>query len=179
MTSPNPTTQSVLGAIFLAGSMLKPCTAISSLQVNTTVGTTYGLINGTTPHVAQFLGIPYAEPPLGSLRWAAPVMKSPEESIDATMFGPSCPQFAYSGPSVYTDDVQEFNINNPTSEDCLTINVWAPLTTSTDCTDHQNPLPVLVWIFGGGFQTGGLDVEYQIPSQWVERTQSHIVVALK
>ena len=103
-------------------------------------------------------------------------MKSPEDSIDATRFSPSCPQFADSGPDVYTVDVPEFNINNPTSEDCLTVNVWSPLTPATDYTEK---LPVLVWMFGGGFQNGGLDVEYQIPSQWVERTQSHIVVALK
>ena len=176
MTSLTPITQSVLVIFILAGALLESCTAISSLQANTTVGTAYGLINGTTPHVVQFLGIPFAEPPVGPLRWAAPVMKSPEESIDATMYGPSCPQIADSGPDVYTIDVQEFNINNSTSEDCLTINVWAPLTTSTK---HTDKLPVLVWIFGGGFQSGGLDVEYQIPSQWVERTQSHIVVALK
>jgi acetylcholinesterase len=176
MTFLTPTIRSMLGIFFLAGSLVKSCTAIGSLQVNTTVGMSYGLINGTTPHVVQFLGIPYAEPPVGSLRWAAPVMKSPEDSIDAARFSPSCPQFADSGPDVYTVDVPEFNINNPTSEDCLTINVWSPLTPATDYTEK---LPVLVWMFGGGFQNGGLDVEYQIPSQWVERTQSHIVVALK
>jgi acetylcholinesterase len=176
MASLTPTIKSVLRTFYLAGILLESCTALRSLEVNTTVGTAYGLINGTTPHVVQFLGIPYAEPPIGSLRWAAPVPKSPQDSIDATIYSPSCPQLADPGPDVYTVDAPQFYINNPTSEDCLTVNVWAPLTTSNR---HTEKFPVLVWIFGGAFQFGGLDVEYQIPSQWVERTQSHIVVALK
>jgi acetylcholinesterase len=172
----SPTFRASLGYFFLIASLLQSCSAVSSLNVDTSVGTVYGLINGTTPHVAQFLGIPYAEPPLGPLRWAPAIPKSPVESIDATAFSPSCPQYESVIPSVYDIDARQFLISGPTSEDCLTLNIWAPVTTASNCSEK---LPVLVWIYGGGFQTGGGQIEYQIPSQWIERTQSHIVVGIK
>ena len=165
-----------LHLLLLASSTLKACIAANPLRVDTTVGTVYGLINGTTPHVAQFLGIPYAEPPVGGLRWTAPTAKSPVNSIDATRFSPSCPQYESSIPSVYDIDGRNFLISGPTSEDCLTLNIWAPLAPSRNCTEK---LPVIVWIYGGGFQTGGGEIGYQIPSQWVQRSQEHIVVGIK
>lgn len=70
-------------------------------------------------------------------------------------------------------DVREFLISGPTSEDCLTLNIWKPLIS------HGKALPVIVWIYGGGFQTGGGEIAYQIPTQWVERSQKHIVVGIK
>lgn len=57
----------------------------------------------------------------------------------------------------------------------MTLSVWTPLTLPTNGTG----LPVLVWIYGGGFQTGRTEVLYQIPSNWVQRTQSHIVVSIQ
>lgn len=161
----------------LVGTLLaRTCIAVNSLAVGTTVGTVYGLINGTTPNVAQFLGVPYAEPPVGSLRWLPAVAKAPVGTIDATSFSPSCPQFESTVPSVYNIDARNFLISGPSSEDCLTLNIWAPVTTASNCTEK---LPVLVWIYGGGFQTGGGEIGYQIPSQWVQRSQKHIVVGIK
>lgn len=136
-----------LGFLPVLASTFEVCAAVNSLRVDTTVGTVYGFINGTTPNVAQFLGIPYAEPPVGALRWLPPTTKSPVSSIDATAFSPSCPQYASSNPSVYSVDSPDFLISGPTSEDCLTINVWAPVTSRSNCTEK---LPVLVWIYGGG-----------------------------
>jgi len=153
------------------------CTAISSLSVNTTVGEVQGIINGTHPDVAQFLGIPFAEPPIANLRWERPVAKIPVEgSIDATSFSPSCPQYETSSPSVYTIDAREFLISGPTSEDCLTLSIWAPYGSSKSTGKH---LPVIVWIYGGGQVTGGAEIAYQIPSSWVQRSQEHIVVQVK
>lgn len=158
-------------------SVFDACLATSHLKVETTVGTVYGLINGTTPNVAQFLGVPYAEPPLGALRWAPPTVKSPIKSIDATAFSPSCPQYGSSSPSVYSVDGRGFLLTSgKTSEDCLTLNIWAP---ATAVGSHFEKLPVIVWIYGGGFQAGGGDIPYQIPSQWVQRSQAHIVVGIK
>ncbi|KAH6670031.1 para-nitrobenzyl esterase [Halenospora varia] len=148
--------------------------AIKSLKVDTTVGTVYGIVNGTHPNVAQFLGIPYAEPPVGDLRWTQSVAKSPVGGIDATSFGPSCPQYDTSTPSVYEIDERQFLISGSTSEDCLTVSIWAPYST-TNCSE---PLPVIAWIYGGGQLTGGAQIEYQIPTAWVERSQAHIVVQL-
>lgn len=61
------------------------------------------------------------------------------------------------------------------SEDCLTISIWTP----TKALDADEGLPVLIWFYGGGFATGGIDVPYQIPVDWIERSQSHIVVSFK
>jgi carboxylesterase type B len=58
------------------------------------------------------------------------------------------------------------------SEDCLTLNVWAPART------HAEKFPVLVWFFGGGFQQGGTNSLYYNPTPWIQRTQAHIVVSV-
>ena len=152
-----------LCALLLLVSYLPTCISVSSLTVDTTVGTVYGLINGTHPDVAQFLGIPYAEPPVADRRWTPSVAKAPIGKIDATSFSPSCPQYDTSIPSTYEIDARDFLISGSVSEDCLTLSVCAPLS-STNCSEA---MPVIVWIYGGGQQTGGAQIEYQIPSPWV------------
>jgi acetylcholinesterase len=164
-----------LCAVLVLASYFSTCLSLSSLKINTTVGTVYGLINGTHPDVVQFLGIPYAEPPVGDRRWTPSVAKAPTGKIDATSFSPSCPQYDTSIPSTYEIDARNFLISGPVSEDCLTLSVWAPFSTS-NCSE---PLPVIAWIYGGGQQTGGAQIEYQIPTPWVQRTQAHIVVQIK
>lgn len=165
------------GSILLCVAVfLRTCGAVSSLKIDTTVGTVYGLINGTHPDVAQFLGIPFAEPPVGDLRWEPSIAKYPVEAIDATSFSPSCPQYDTSIPSVYEIDAREFLISGLTSEDCLTLSIWAPYVPKSNCAEK---LPVLVWIYGGGQVTGGAQIEYQIPTPWVQRSQAHIVVQIK
>jgi para-nitrobenzyl esterase len=93
-----------------------------------------GLIRGTIEGTTRvFRGIPYAEPPIGDLRWRAPVPKAPWDGVlDATQFGSWCFQGGKTAPVG--------------SEDCLFLNVWAP--------QSDSPLPVMVWIHGGGFQMG-------------------------
>ncbi|PWY90233.1 carboxylesterase, type B [Aspergillus heteromorphus CBS 117.55] len=59
-----------------------------------------------------------------------------------------------------------------TSEDCLTLSIWAPNNGKTD-------LPVLIWIYGGEFTSGGTDTPAWIPSQWIQRSQEHIVVSIQ
>ncbi|KAF2731340.1 para-nitrobenzyl esterase [Polyplosphaeria fusca] len=148
--------------------------AISTLTVETTSGPVTGLINGTTPNVAQFLGIPFAEPPVGERRWLPSVAKSRDGHIDATRFGLGCPQFQGNGSSVWATDAPQFNTPaNTTGEDCLSVNIWAPW-------QHNGTegLPVIAWIYGGAFQTGAGNIEYQNPSQWIERSQKHIVVGI-
>jgi carboxylesterase type B len=151
------------------------CLAVSTLSVDTTVGTVHGIINGTHPHVAQYLGIPYAEPPVGERRWSRSIPKDPLGDIDATRFSPSCPQYDTSIPSTYEIDARQFLISGPTSEDCLTLSIWAPFSSVLS----NESLPVIVWLYGGGQLTGGAEIEFQIPTPWVERTQAHIVVQIK
>ena len=162
--------------LFTAAIQFHPAAAKASLTVNTTVGRLYGMINGSTPDVAQFLGVPFAAPPVNELRFAPPQTKPAEAIIDATKIGPSCPQYPLTtttDPSVYTFDSPWLQPYGDTSEDCLTLNVWTPLHAV------DGPLPVLIWMFGGGFYEGGLLTNGFDPSNWIQRTQSHIVVAIK
>jgi acetylcholinesterase len=160
--------------ILIFAILANACAAVKSLDIKTGVGTIHGFVNSTTPNVAQFLGIPFAEPPVGPLRWLPSTVKAPVDSIDAKRFSPSCPQFESSIPTVLSVDARGFLISGPTSEDCLTLNIWAPM--GENCPEK---LPVLVWIYGGSFQTGGGQTEYQIPANWVEKSQGHIVVGIK
>jgi para-nitrobenzyl esterase len=96
--------------------------------------------------VIAYKGIPYAAPPVEELRWSPPQpIHKWRHLLLARDFGQHCIQFGS-----YPDMV--FHDAGP-SEDCLTLNLWAP---SDDHPDKKSPgLPVMVWIYGGGFQTGG------------------------
>ncbi|KXT00514.1 hypothetical protein AC578_4073 [Pseudocercospora eumusae] len=151
------------------------------LKVSTTSGLVQGKIDAGLPNVRQFLGIPFAKPPTGLLRWSAPEpLLQPDAEIEATELPPSCNQFLSStGESLYTREVLEFNLQGlnrtgSTSEDCLSASVWTPTIHGYKSTGG---LPVLMYIYGGGFSTGGQDVPYQIPAQWVNRSPNHIVVS--
>jgi carboxylesterase type B len=150
------------------------------LTVSTSSGTVHGRIDASAPDVRQFLGVPFAQPPLGDLRFAPPQPLNSSATagfVEATQLPPSCMQFLGTGPSVYTREILEFNLQglNTTgsiSEDCLTLAVWAP-----KAVDKSKPLPVLIYVYGGGFSTGGIDVPYQIPTQLVQSSQDVIVVS--
>jgi carboxylesterase type B len=92
-------------------------------------------------NVAVFKGIPYAEPPIGNLRWKAPVPLARRwiTPFDATRIGAVCP------PGLLYPDPY----NRTISEDCLTINVWVPIVD-----DPNEKLPILNWIHGGAFVEG-------------------------
>lgn len=171
----------------------------NQLTASTSSGRVHGKIDPEYPNVRQFLGIPFAKPPVGPRRWLAPQeLFQPKKRIEAIELPPSCPQFLTpSGSDVYTNDVLEFNLaglneTGPTSEDCLTLSIWTPTleSDSKPKTAHRTPnstdkeedknetlLPVLIFIYGGSFKTGGQDVPYQIPAQFVSRTSSHLVVS--
>lgn len=88
-----------------------------------------------------FKGIPYASPPVGSARWRPPVPLPHWDGVmTAAEFGAVCPQPESRIVSVYSDDP------GPMSEDCLTLNIWAPA--------GARQAPVFVWIHGGAFTTG-------------------------
>ncbi|KAJ7510728.1 esterase 1, partial [Mycena galericulata] len=89
-----------------------------------------------------FGGIPYTEPPLGSLRLKPPVLKTTLDSatFNATSFGPACFQIVRHHPLPLPSEM---------SEDCMTINVLRPSGISADA-----KLPVMFWTYGGGFDSG-------------------------
>lgn len=155
----------------------KPSHNTEGLVVQTSSGEVHGFINQTAPLVRQFLGVPYAEPPLGALRFAPPQTKTKGGPISATAFAPSCMQQFSNSSTIYTAEVPQFLINGGQSEDCLYLHIWAPVPKK----DHPQKLalPVFLYIPGGGFTSGGANSLYKIPDKWIQRTQSHIVIVMK
>jgi para-nitrobenzyl esterase len=94
--------------------------------------------------VRAYLGIPFAASPTGPLRWKSPQPVTPWSGVrPAVAYGPQCLQAGRSHSSVYFEYAGEQHM----SEDCLTLNVWASA-------EPKVNLPVMVWIYGGGFQQG-------------------------
>ena len=128
----------VLCALTLAGS------AFAADPVNTAdVKTANGVLEGTVDSAAgvrAFKGIPYAQPPVGDLRWRAPQPAKDWSGVRrADAFGPRAMQLPLFSDMVFR--------SNGMSEDCLYLNVWTP-------TASKQRLPVLVYFFGGGFVGG-------------------------
>jgi para-nitrobenzyl esterase len=111
------------------------------------VRTLSGPVQGTTDNgVAAYLGIPFAAPPVGDLRWRAPQPVAPwKDVLAADKFAPGCMQIPLNSPAIGFEPI-------PISEDCLYLNVWTPAKTPRD---H---LAVMVWIYGGGFTTGATSI---------------------
>jgi para-nitrobenzyl esterase len=110
------------------------------------VKTTQGKVVGKTINdgkVRAFMGLPYAAPPVGELRWKAPQPAAKWKGVrDATKYGAHCAQ-----GRVFDDMV--FQDAGP-SEDCLFLNVYAPASAT-----KKSKLPVMFWIHGGGYAGGG------------------------
>ncbi|KXI26742.1 carboxylesterase/lipase family protein [Paraglaciecola hydrolytica] len=117
--------------------------SVDPLLVNTEAGLVKGtLLQGAAQSVRGYLGIPYAQAPVGELRWQPPQKVTPWQGIkDANHFSNDCMQIPFPGDAA--------PLGEPVSEDCLYLNVWAPNTAD------QDKLPVMVWLHGGGFVNGG------------------------
>ncbi|KAK6525129.1 hypothetical protein TWF694_005275 [Orbilia ellipsospora] len=99
-------------------------------------GTVYG-VHSNTWKQDFFLGIPFAQPPVGDLRFRPAQHINVTKDIQAKAYGPTC--YGYGGD----------NLGYNASEDCLTLNVVRP-----SGIDSKKPLPIAVWIHGGGFVEG-------------------------
>lgn len=108
--------------------------------VHTGIQLADGVLEGVAlGETRAFHAIPYAKPPLGELRFAPPAPPEPWRGVrDATKPGPECPQTSY----------PPYGSTDPMSEDCLTLDVYAPLVLP------KKPVPVMVYMHGGGFAFG-------------------------
>ena len=106
------------------------------------IKTRYGIFNGFLDEqgVKTWLGIPYAQSPVGNLRWQAPQpLQLSDKTFDAKNFSAAAVQVV--------DPTENANSYKNQSEDCLTLNIWKK--------SEKNNLPVMVFIHGGGFSVGG------------------------
>ena len=129
---------------FLGGTVLL-ATAAQAQKV-TAVHTASGdLVATRAGDVRVYLGVPFAEPPIGDLRWKLPQpVQASATPLPANRLGASCMQKLSHSKPPWTE---AFMVQNEVSEDCLYLNIWAPAKTAM-------PHPVLVFLHGGGFVEG-------------------------
>jgi para-nitrobenzyl esterase len=129
-----------LGGVALLAALIAALPAAPSDQVHLAGGVVEGT-TGKNTGIRAYLGIPYAAPPVGDLRWKAPQPVPAWTGVQkADHFGARCMQNNVFGDMVFEDAGM--------SENCLNLNVWTPAKSA------REKLPVMVWIYGGGFQAG-------------------------
>src|SRR5260370_489500 len=133
-----------------ASTLILPAIAVCAVAIPPSfaadrVKTANGILESTDPPedgVRSFKGIPFGQPPVGDLRWREPQpVKNWSGVRKAGQFGPRCMQRTSPGADYWFR-------SNGMSEDCLYLNVWTPAKSGAE------KLPVLVYIFGVGFQNG-------------------------
>ncbi|KAF7541294.1 hypothetical protein G7054_g702 [Neopestalotiopsis clavispora] len=145
----------LLGALCVLGGPVTQRSDAAQPTVTIADGTVVGIVRDNTE---SFAGIPFAQPPVGPLRLKPPQrLNSTFGTLDASTPGPACPQQVVDTSSTdFLSQVLGYLVDTPLfmsalnqSEDCLFITVQRPENTAAD-----EKLPVVVWIFGGGFEVG-------------------------
>ncbi|WP_155949140.1 carboxylesterase/lipase family protein [Gayadomonas joobiniege] len=132
---------------FLAVALIA-CSHSQLPKVQTQINTQHGIVQGYSEQgINIFKGIPYAKPPVGSLRWQAPQSLASWSGIkQTTKFASDCMQLPFAQDAA--------PLTTKPSEDCLYLNVWAPQRVTA-----EQKYPVAVWIHGGGYVNGGSSPE--------------------
>ncbi|KAI1793184.1 alpha/beta-hydrolase [Ganoderma leucocontextum] len=147
--------ESAVALLSVASFLFSSSAAGASTGLN--VGTTSGIFRGVanTAGIERWLGIPFADAPVGSLRFKAPVPFTRRSTAvqNASSFGNACPQ----APST--------SLGAPQSEDCLFLNVFRPSNVSA-----AGKIPVLVWFYGGAFMNGAASDPSFDPTFLIQRS---------
>ena len=148
--------------------------------ITTSSGSIVGHASSKFADVQEFLGVPYAQPPVGNLRFAAPQSYNSTGIVNAAQFSPDCPPVGLTSPPVrYPNQTPQFkNIieafaggrGNPQSEDCLTLNIWAKQSAN-------QAKGVLVWFHGGRFTIGDTNTPFY-QGQYLAESQDVIFVSV-
>lgn len=134
---------------------IPPSSSTVGAAVNTKSGTIIGHAAEGYPLVSEYLGIPFAKPPVGNLRFASPEPYTGTTTITANTQPSSCPQAPATVNSSLPQNWQNLDgrkasFANHTSEDCLYLNVW------NKASSTNTPKAVMIWLYGGGFHSGGI-----------------------
>uniref|UniRef100_H2RUL5 Cholinesterase n=1 Tax=Takifugu rubripes TaxID=31033 RepID=H2RUL5_TAKRU len=149
----------------------------NDLLITTNSGQVHGkILSVLDGEVRAFLGIPYGRPPVGDLRFRAPEpMDSWQGVKNAANYANSCfqmPDTKFPG----FRGAEMWNPNTPVSEDCLYLNVWTPRVNNTQA-QASSPLPVMIWIYGGGFTTGTSSLDLY-DGRYLTKSENVIVVSM-
>lgn len=127
---------------------------LSPVRIQTSEGPVLG-VRLAENGVRVFRGLPFAQAPLGPLRWQPPKKLSPRaQLLTADSFGPACMQGPHTEEwyrqviAAFGEDPAQFKTAEQVSEDCLYLNIWLPESPA------KSPLPVMVWIHGGSYKGG-------------------------
>jgi para-nitrobenzyl esterase len=133
-------TGALIFTALLAAISIRAAGSAPTVKIDT--GELEGKSDGT---ISAFLGIPFAKPPVRDLRWKPPLAPPKWKGArKATEFGSRCMQGMIYDDMIFRDP--------GISEDCLYLNVWTPA--KLDKSKSKDKLPVMVWIYGGGFAAG-------------------------
>ena len=146
---------------------------LSSTTVRASTEYYTGQINENYTNVREFLNVPYGETTAGKNRFMPPIaVPMSDRHFDATEYAKACPQYVSAIPSVWNQQIPQYlqywgTPNNSAgesavfaTEDCLSLAIWTP----ANATAWSN-LPVALFWTGGGFQTNGILVPGQLPSE--------------
>lgn len=142
--------------IFVAIAICQALAWVSLSSAQDIVSIDTGRIQGSTEAgITSFKGIPYAAPPVGKLRWRPPQPAAKWSGVrEATQYGHDCMQLPFPSDAA--------PLGTAPSEDCLVANVWVP-------EHHGKNMPVMVWIYGGGWVNGGSSPAVYDGSQFARR----------
>jgi para-nitrobenzyl esterase len=119
--------------------------------------------------VRAYLGVPFAAPPVRELRWRAPQPVTPwQGTYHADRTAPECIQ------TLRAHDINHYFGEEATSEDCLYLNIWAPSRSA-----GTQPVPVVVWIYGGGFTIGSASMANYNGEQLAKKGVVYVALAYR